>query len=177
MAHWHEDHKTKCEELSQRPNVVRGIIRHTAKESRFMFISAETLMALNDLTGVAHFTESYMTNDLYVEFGTPSQCEDWCNIMNLVIFPDQQGVVPLIREGVHAAAVGATFRMPMGFQQFLDYIGEGRIFYHANKWEHRNMHKTTGRWEEGYGIEPIQNWIDRQVHCLARGLQFLDDLE
>lgn len=82
-----------------------------------------------------------------------------------------QGSVPFLRQGEMASEVGSTFRLPWEFDRFVHYVGSSKIFFNpeTKKWEYRNFHKDVGHFEVGYGVEPFQAWIDRQVARLVAG--------
>ena len=99
--------------------------------------------------------------------------------MNHYIFPNQQGAILPIREGQKAFEVGTTFRFPMEFFHFMGYVAEGKIFYNAErkKWEHANIQKPVGHFEEGYGTEPFETWMYRQQERLVMGAILLQTQE
>ena len=92
--------------------------------------------------------------------------------MNLLVFPNQRGSHPFVREGAGARTVGLVFRLPEEFDHVIRYIGEGRIYHQEGAWKFRGQ-KQTGRWELGWGTEPFQTWMERQFARLRQGARIL----
>lgn len=133
-------------------------------------VSAETVHQLNLLVAPAKFVVT-PDKDFMVEFPNQETCANWCNKMNWYVFENQQGRVFLVRGGEQASQLGTTFRFPEELDHFARYVGAGIIFFNpqGQKWEYRNFGKTVGHFEVGYGTEPFQTWMERQLERLVVG--------
>lgn len=162
--HWRE-HKKVCSILADSTRV-QGVIAFKPAA-----ISEKTLEALNQFTGDAKFLVSEESGAFVVEFASADKCKKWCNTANQHVFSRQQGSILMIRDGKNANDLGATFRLPLQLDEFLRYVGDGEIYVgeSQSRFVCKPNKSKIGHWEVGFGKEPFEDWMHRQVEHLVYG--------
>ena len=158
-------------------STLRGTVTKPVPQGVSAPHAASTLREFNRLVGLkAHFSYDD-TDSLVVNFPSLVDGENWCQFMNIHVFPMEQGAILGSDEDSAVQQMGVVFRFPMNLYHVAIYIGEGTCFYRDGEWDCLPEKKRVGRFDPRHGREQFMAWFKRQIATLESFSAFLGSQE